>query len=951
MRTLTTARLLAGAFILTCALSPPLAAQFVPNDPFYGAPHGANGDGQWHLPHINMPLAWEIASGDPSIVVAVIDGGLEITHPEISGNLWTNPNEIPINGADDDNNGCEDDIHGCNFNFLGGPRGRDGDIDGSDHGTSTSGLIAARSGNGAGVASPAGGMGAPGVRIMTLVYDANSSGAGARQQVADAIRYAVDEGASVINMSLKFTVDDPVLEAAVVYAAQNDVLMVAARGNAPKEPDVMAYPAHYAVDYDEVLSVAATDDQGVYWSGNTQTSTATSLFAPGGVNKMLTLASFLSSEDEPADGYTEMYGGTSASTPLVSAVAALIRSMNPSLSAATVAQILTSTADPNGCQMPGGGACVAGRLDAYAALVYTLENFGGTLTQDVTVPAGETWDLGGVTLAFAPGKRLYVEGTLNADGTSFTATDAAQGWGGIRFETGSTGDLANFARIEDVTGGPNGYAVLVHNADLTLDATEIDGFGGDGGIYAAGSNADVAISGASLITEGDTYGRGLFAFGGASILVASDGPTISLHDYAGLHASGIGSTITVNGGTVEFNEGVGALATSGGTVDLLRTGGDIVISENEGGLRGETGASFSTTGENSFVDNGDIGDDHDAYAFEFTLLDAKNTWWGEINRSNIHTFEDPGSSLDIDPILTGPPSSSLRSSGSEGSTSAKSGDAALGPEDATHALIVEAERLRREGDGDAAAVLLTGALSTAASERDRGLLASAAVRLLADPRVETSGTALRAWAATSASTPGPNRAWARRMLVAAQMTSGDRAGARNAAEALLGSGPRHAAFGRRLLVRLAVEEGDVQAAVGHLSALSALDAEEAAEVALGIQAAFPDAPVPSGATTAAGLPAASATTAPGPETLALTVHPNPASQTAEIVLTVPETADDVDLAVYDALGRRVADLRAEGTATTRYAHLDVRDFPVGVYLARMTAGERSAMTIRFTVVR
>ena len=110
-----------------------------PNDPLYPQ--------QWGLAKINAPAAWDVTTGSPDVTIAVVDAGLDTTHPDLAGQLWTNPGEIAGNGLDDDNNGYVDDIHGWNL------VDDNADLtDNTGHGTQVAGVIAARTNNSQGVA-------------------------------------------------------------------------------------------------------------------------------------------------------------------------------------------------------------------------------------------------------------------------------------------------------------------------------------------------------------------------------------------------------------------------------------------------------------------------------------------------------------------------------------------------------------------------------------------------------------------------------------------------------------------------------------------------------------------------------------------------------------------------------------------------------------------------------
>ena len=150
----------------------------VPNDAHYGS--------QWSLPRIGAPAGWDAATSGAPVVVAVIDTGVDISHPDLAGRLWTNPDEIPSNGIDDDFDGLVDDVAGWNFadntaQVYSAP-------DGDSHGTHVAGTIAARRDNSIGVAGVA-----DNARIMPLKF--LKPGGGYTSDAMAAIDYAISKGA------------------------------------------------------------------------------------------------------------------------------------------------------------------------------------------------------------------------------------------------------------------------------------------------------------------------------------------------------------------------------------------------------------------------------------------------------------------------------------------------------------------------------------------------------------------------------------------------------------------------------------------------------------------------------------------------------------------------------------------------------------------------------------
>jgi hypothetical protein len=197
---------------------------------------------------IDAPEAWNITTGDPNVIVAVIDSGVDYLHPDLAANIWTNAIEAAgVPGVDDDGNGYIDDIHGYDFAM------NDGDpMDTNGHGTHVSGTIAAVGNNNLGVV---------GVnwqcKIMACRF-LDASGGGWTDDAIEAINYAVANGAKILSNSWGGGGYSSLLGDAIANARDNGVLFVAAAGNSASDNDAYpSYPAGYNVS--NVISVASTD--------------------------------------------------------------------------------------------------------------------------------------------------------------------------------------------------------------------------------------------------------------------------------------------------------------------------------------------------------------------------------------------------------------------------------------------------------------------------------------------------------------------------------------------------------------------------------------------------------------------------------------------------------------------------------------------------------------------
>jgi len=277
----------------------------------------------WDIEQINAPEVWNQGYTGQGIVVAVIDSGVDYNHFDLAGNIWTNLDEIPNNGFDDDGNGYVDDIRGWDF--------IDNDNDPMDlnsHGTHVAGTIAAQQ-NSSGITGVA-----PNAQIMP-VRVLNSEGVNySLENTANGIRYAVDNGAHIINLSLGGDNPSILRDDAIRYATERGVVVVMAAGN--NGSSVPEYPARNADRWG--IAVGATDILGrIDDASNRAGSTPLDYVVAPGVDVYSTL---------PNNNFGSK-SGTSMAAPHVAGVAALVLSANPSLTPEQVEYIITTTANPN----------------------------------------------------------------------------------------------------------------------------------------------------------------------------------------------------------------------------------------------------------------------------------------------------------------------------------------------------------------------------------------------------------------------------------------------------------------------------------------------------------------------------------------------------------------------------------------------------------------------------
>lgn len=293
-----------------------IGVEAIPNDPQFGSQWGLS---QANNIDIDAPQAWDLTRGSASVVVAVIDSGVDLSHADLASRIWVNPGEVPGNGRDDDNNGYVDDHRG--WNFL----GNNGDVrDDNGHGTHVSGVIAAAGDDGVGVSGVA-----SDVRVMPLKF-INSKGDGSVSQAVKAIYYAVQHGAKIINASWGGGSKDQALSDAIKHAGDRGVVFVTAAGNDGENNDsVSNYPANEKQA--NVLSVAAIDSAGNLAGFSNYGAGSVHLAAPGaGIRSTV------------PGGY-DNYSGTSMAAPFVAGTVALLATRHPEFSAAQLVQRVVSS--------------------------------------------------------------------------------------------------------------------------------------------------------------------------------------------------------------------------------------------------------------------------------------------------------------------------------------------------------------------------------------------------------------------------------------------------------------------------------------------------------------------------------------------------------------------------------------------------------------------------------
>jgi subtilisin family serine protease len=255
------------------AISPPDDSFFTKQWPLQNTGQTVNNTSGTENADIQALDAWETTTDCSNIIIAIIDSGVDLNHPDIKNNLWTNSDEIAGNGIDDDNNGFIDDIHGWNFTD------NNNDVsDSNDHGTHVAGVIAAQGNNATGTTGICWS-----AKLMILKF-LDTSGTGSTTDEISAIEYAVANNAKIINASFgESGYLKPELNA-ILAADSADILFIAASGNQGFDNDTQSqedkiYPGGY--DLSNIIAVAASDqnDQLPDWS--VYGATTVDLAAPG----------------------------------------------------------------------------------------------------------------------------------------------------------------------------------------------------------------------------------------------------------------------------------------------------------------------------------------------------------------------------------------------------------------------------------------------------------------------------------------------------------------------------------------------------------------------------------------------------------------------------------------------------------------------------------------------
>jgi subtilisin family serine protease len=443
-------------------------------DPDFGKQYHLENTGQNRgLPgaDIKAAAAWQHSRGK-GVIVAIADTNVDITHPDIAPNVWTNTGEIDGDGIDNDGNGYVDDVHGWNFG-LNSNKPQDG---GQSHGTHVAGIIGAAQGNGIGGSGVA-----PEVQLMPLAVLTS------RATTANAIKafgYAVQNGANIISNSWGANTFEPAMAEAVKQTVAAGVSVVVAAGNENWDTGINgSYPDNYAGSF----AVAASDDRDGKADYSNRGTITIDVAAPG--DKIYSTL--------PRGKFGSM-SGTSMAAPVVSGLLALVKARYPELTMQQVEQrVLRSVQRDGAAKVWNTLVATGGRVDADAALTPIATPADPHPTDGVVVgsPVRLDWDSD-----LVEGQRFQIQASMNPGATSAVSEDFESGTASRPFTTSGDrewsidGSIARSgAKSFNVQGLTSGQQSRLELTETITEPTELSFAytGGKGGELSFFINRDL----------------------------------------------------------------------------------------------------------------------------------------------------------------------------------------------------------------------------------------------------------------------------------------------------------------------------------------------------------------------------------------------------------------------------------------------------------------------------
>ncbi|MCH2179588.1 MAG: S8 family serine peptidase [Mariniblastus sp.] len=525
-----------------------MQAAAVPNDQFYQY--------QWGPGNIDAESAWDTRTDSSSLIVGVIDSGVQYDHPDLQGNIWTNSGEIAGNGIDDDNNGYVDDYYGYDFD------NDDSDpMDDNGHGTHVAGTIGAQANNTTGVA---------GVSWDASLMSLKVIGNGSNADVARAIDYATDNGAKITNNSYGYAGTNvggsQVMSDAIERAKDSGVLYIVAAGNSRSgtpasdvDGNFNSWPAEYSKVHDNVITVSAIDEDGSFASYSHWGDESVQIAAPG---------------TQIASTYTESsyvyLSGTSMAAPHVAGAAALLWAERPDMNYLEIKAAMLETARPDHLNLVTNGVLDLGA--AMESITSSTNDPPNAVNDSATVDEDNSVGVAVLSNDSDPDDDVLTlqsygqgsNGSVTESGGVLTYTPAANFYGSDSFNytindgNGNTDSATVFVTVNGVNDSPvantdsantdEDVAVIV---DVVANDTDIDGDSLFISAVSQASNGSVVDNGDGTVTytpNGGFFGSDSFTY------TVSDG---SLSDTATVN-------ITVN----EVTGGSNDIGYAGTAIDV-----------------------------------------------------------------------------------------------------------------------------------------------------------------------------------------------------------------------------------------------------------------------------------------------------------------------------------------------------------------------------------------------
>lgn len=439
------------------------------NDPGIAGQYALNNSGQnggFSNADMNVFEAWNYTTGNSSVIVGILDSGIDYDHPDLVANKWTNTNEIPNNGIDDDGNGYVDDYNG--WNFFGDNKDAKDEV---GHGTHIAGIIGARGNNSIGVSGVAWDC-----KLMSLKVSGANDGLYS-EDIIEAIAYAEYFGVRVVNCSWGSNKYDSALSTAML---NSPILFICAAGNTGENNDTKpVYPAAF-FPMSNKIAVAATNNRDQLWTSSNYGQSSVDVAAPG-QDILSTRPSYSVSANSafgaPGNNLSgSNYGilsGTSMAAPQVAGIVALVLSVAPNVTTEQLYDALRAQGNSDQISALSTKVWTSGRINAQNVLlsfqkrIWVKNSFtGGTIkVQDVTQSSPyffEDWlgntikiqavspqTISGVTYQFQNWSTLY--GSSNSNPYYVTVPEDGETWT-ANFSVGKSIVFANEYGVTNLAG-------------------------------------------------------------------------------------------------------------------------------------------------------------------------------------------------------------------------------------------------------------------------------------------------------------------------------------------------------------------------------------------------------------------------------------------------------------------------------------------------------------------